>query len=124
VRDKQYVVCSDHADGLPARLALDLAVLRGDVVGIIEHMQCGIEADAVLPPVEPILPRIQVNSTATSRIYDVVYTLVVLGREREGESEKVVGLWIWYFPGSLLAAFGMVLPGVKRVLLNVCVVTE
>lgn len=59
------VVCSDHADGLPAWFAIDLAILRGDVVGIVEHVQRGIEADAVLPPVEPILPRAsQVNSTA------------------------------------------------------------
>jgi uncharacterized protein (DUF4415 family) len=31
-------VCSDHADGLPARSTIDLAVLCGDVVRIVEHM--------------------------------------------------------------------------------------
>jgi hypothetical protein len=32
--------------------------LRGYVVRIVEHMQCGVEADAMLTPVEPFLPRV------------------------------------------------------------------
>ena len=89
MRDKQYVVCSDHADGLPARLTADFAVLRGDVVGIIEHMQCRVEANVVLLPVEPILPRVPGEFHGNSRIYDVVYTLVVLG----GERKRNLGEW-------------------------------
>ena len=66
----------DHADGLPSRLAGDLAILRGDVAGIVEHVQCGVEADTVLLPVEPILSRVPGEVHGDSRIYDVVYTLV------------------------------------------------
>jgi hypothetical protein len=56
---QQVARCApDHADGLPSRLAVDLAILRGDVVGIVEHVQRSVEGDAVLLPVEPILPRV------------------------------------------------------------------
>jgi hypothetical protein len=61
--------------------------LRGDVAGIVEHMQCGVETDAVLPLVEPILSRIPGEFHGNSRIYDVVYTLFVLERERKGKDE-------------------------------------
>jgi hypothetical protein len=81
----------DHADGLPSLLAVDLAILRGDVVWIVEHVQCGVEADAVLLPVEPILPPVLCEVHRNSCIYDVVYTLIVLGRElQEGIFLKCV----------------------------------
>jgi hypothetical protein len=85
VRDKKHVVRSDHADGLPARFAIDLAVLRGYVVGIVEHKQCGIEAEAMLTPVEPILPRVPGEFHGDSRIYGAVYTLIVFGPRRKQE---------------------------------------
>src|SRR5579863_759141 len=71
------------ADGLAGRFAIDLAILRGDVVGIVEHVQCGVDADAMLPPVEPILPRIPSKFHGGQRIYVIVYTLFILGRERK-----------------------------------------
>jgi hypothetical protein len=79
VRDEEYVVRSDHANRLPARFAIDLAVLGGHMVRVVEYMQRRIEADAMFPPVEPILPRIPGEFHGDSRIYDVVYTLFVLG---------------------------------------------
>jgi hypothetical protein len=78
-------MCSDHTNGLQARLSIDLAILCGYVVGIVKHMQCGVETDAVLTPVEPILPRVPSEFHGDSRIYDVVYTLFVYRRERKTE---------------------------------------
>ena len=65
----------DHADGLPSRLAIDLAILRGDVVGIVEHVQRSVEADAVLLPVEPILPCVPGKFHGTVSNGKCVYTL-------------------------------------------------
>jgi hypothetical protein len=53
-------------------------------------MRCSVEADAMLPPVEPILPRVPSEFHGNSRIYDVVYTLVVLGWERKRKFRNLV----------------------------------
>jgi hypothetical protein len=53
-------------------------------------VQCGVEADAVLVPVEPILPRVPSEVHGNSRIYAVVYTLVVLGGEGKGKFTKLI----------------------------------
>jgi hypothetical protein len=38
VRDEEYIVRSDHADRLPAWFAIDLAVLGGYMVRVVEYV--------------------------------------------------------------------------------------
>jgi len=57
VRDQQHVL-ADHADGLPAGLVFDFAILRRDVEWIIESADRRFEADAMFPAVETIFSRI------------------------------------------------------------------
>jgi len=54
----QQNLLSCHSDCLPARLALDFPILRGYVEWVIKDMDRSFEADAMLFPVEPVLPRI------------------------------------------------------------------
>ena len=89
VRDEEHVGF-DHAHGLPARFAIDFAILRGQMMRVVEHAPCGIEADAMLPPVEPSFSRIPGEFHCESRIYGIVYTIGCPGAEAQEKVRAVV----------------------------------
>ena len=52
------MVSFHHPDGLPSQFTIHFAVLLGEVIGIIKGQDGCFEADAMFPPIDPVLPLI------------------------------------------------------------------
>ena len=90
--DQQNVSAAYHSNGLPARFALDFAVLNRDMERIVEDQNRRFEADAVFPLVGPVLavipgelPR---GFRSGFRNDKCVYTLREVPRECKGDSGR------------------------------------
>ena len=77
-------------DGLPAFFAFRHSILTADVQGVEKNLRGRIEADAMLPPVEPSFSRIPGEFHCESRIYGIVYTIGCPGAEAQEKVRAVV----------------------------------